>query len=91
MFIQSFEFITDALADLADTTFLAVEFVAVVEHELHIVKKLLHSVVVVCVETLLNGPKIHWLLYDVSVIRYAKFLRVYWIMKDPRLTKFPEA
>lgn len=66
-------------------TLFPVEPDAVVKHQVHIVEEALEGPVFVITKLVFNGPKVHRLLDDHIIVRDAKLVRVYWLVKDPGL------
>jgi hypothetical protein len=77
--------LADGAAHPPHRALLPVEPDAVVKHKVHIVKEALEGPVFVVTQLVFNGPKVHRLLDDHIIVRDAKLVRVYRLVKDPGL------
>ena len=81
LFIYLFELFPNPGTLAPCRTFDAIVKVAVIEHQLRVVNKLLHAVVVVIVESLFNQTEVHRILDYLCVVRNLLRLGVYRLQK----------
>jgi len=47
--------------------------------------------IIICIKTLFNGTKVHWVLYYLEVVRNTHLLGVHRLVKDPCVVELPQA
>lgn len=77
-------------SNLPNKTLLSIKDNTVVKGKINIIQELLRILIVIILQSLLNGSKIHWLFDHQEIVWYLKLDWINWLMEEIGLISFPK-